>query len=336
MKSIFLFLLTGFALALCPTRALSQVTAGIETEFRQEKKQSPEISFSLDTLPKAYALLENAPQPLKWRSHLINYGTLGLYPVSMYWLYTQWYKDYPQSSFHFFNDNKEWEQMDKFGHVWDAYSIAKPLMKCYRWAGYDNKHSTLYASGIAFLYQTTIEVFDGFSSEWGFSAGDVLCNTLGTGLFAVQQLCAEKQWVVLKYSFHQTKYAQYRPSVLGSNLAENILKDYNGLTYWMSFNPSSFFRKEAVFPKWLSVSIGFGAEGMTGGESNPAVVDGKAIPSFQRYRQYYAGLDFDLARIPVKNWYLNALFKLINIVRLPAPAIEWGSGHKPKFNAFYF
>lgn len=29
-----------------------------------------------------------------------------------------WYADYPQSKFHFYNDNSEWMQMDKVGHFY--------------------------------------------------------------------------------------------------------------------------------------------------------------------------------------------------------------------------
>ncbi|MBK9525975.1 MAG: DUF2279 domain-containing protein [Bacteroidetes bacterium] len=281
-------------------------------------------------------LFENSPVPDKSRTRLLMCTTIGLYPVSMYWLYTQWYQDYPQSGFHFFNDNAEWEKMDKFGHAWDAYSISKPLMKCFRWSGYSNTKSTLLASGISFLYQTTVEVFDGFSEEWGFSSGDIICNTAGVGLFAAQQVGWEEQRIVLKYSFHQTKYSRYRPQLLGSNLPENILKDYNGLTYWASINPASFFKNKTWIPNWISLGIGFGAEGMTGGKENPEYVDGKMIPSFERYRQYYLGLDIDLARVQMKSKVLTSIFKFINIVHLPAPAIEFGKGRKARYHAFYF
>lgn len=279
---------------------------------------------------------ENASQPDRGRTRLLAGTVLGLYPVSMYWLYTQWYENYPQSNFHFFNDNNEWEKMDKFGHTWDAYSIAKPLAKSFRWAGLSNKRSTLYSSGIAFLYQTTIEVFDGFSSEWGFSSGDVIANTLGVSAFTVQQLIWEEQRIVLKYSFHQTKYSQFRPDLLGGSLPENILKDYNGLTYWVSVNPRSFLQKDNRFPKWLSIGLGFGAEGMTGGDFNPTEVDGRTIPAFERYTQYYLSIDFDLARVDFKSKFFNSFFKVINIIHLPAPAIEFSPGRKTSWHLFYF
>ena len=279
--------------------------------------------------------LEPSSVENKSRTHLLNYSVAGMYGLSMTWLYTQWYRDYPGSSFHFFDDNREWELMDKYGHLWDAYNISKPLMKCYSWSGYDEKKATLFGTGITFLFLTTVETFDGFSEQWGFSGGDMLANAGGLALFAGQQLTWHEQRIVLKYSFNQTKFSQYNPKLLGSKLPENILKDYNGLTYWLTVNPRSFF-KTSSFPKWLSIAIGFGAEGMTGGDINPKTVDGKSIPAFERYRQYYLSIDFDLARIETKSRFLNSVFKLINVIHLPAPAIEWGSGRKVIYRGMYF
>jgi len=136
-------------------------------------------TFSLRS--DSIGLFDVSPVPNKARIHLINYSIAAIYPASMVWLYTQWYKDYPQSSFHFFNDNGEWNQMDKFAHMWDAYSVSKPIMKLFYWSGMSKKKSALYGTGIAYLFQTTVEVFDGFSSEWGFSPGDAIANTLGAG-----------------------------------------------------------------------------------------------------------------------------------------------------------
>ncbi len=282
------------------------------------------------------SFLTNAEAPNKTRTRIVAGTVLGLYPLSMYWLYTQWYQDYPQSSFHFFNDNAEWEMMDKFGHTWDAYVISKMLYRSFNWAGQSNKRSTLYGCGIAYLYQTTVEVFDGFSAEWGFSMGDIAANTIGVAAFAAQQLTWEEQRIVLKYSFHQTEYAAYNPELLGTTLPENILKDYNGLTYWLNVNPRSWMSKESRFPKWLSIGFGYGAEGMTGGHENPTEVDGVPIPEFERYRQYYLSIDFDFSRVKFRSGFLNSFFKVINIIHLPAPALELSPGRKPVWHLLYF
>lgn len=50
----------------------------------------------------------------------------------------------------------------------------------------------------------------------------------------------------MKYSFHQTKYSQYRPDLLGSNIIENSIKDYNGMTIWLSFNIKSLILKKTA------------------------------------------------------------------------------------------
>jgi hypothetical protein len=65
---------------------------------------------------------------------------------------------------------------------------------------------------------------------------DIIANASGTALFVLWK----EQRITPKFSFHTTQYAQYRPNVLGSSLAEQMLKDYNGQTYWLSviYTPS--------------------------------------------------------------------------------------------------
>jgi hypothetical protein len=41
-----------------------------------------------------------------------------------------------------------------------------------------------------------------------------------------------------------------------------------------------------------------------------------------RYRRIFLSLDVDLSRIPVKNRLLKSAMSLINIVKIPAPALE--------------
>lgn len=270
------------------------------------------------------------------RLNKVNAAVVLGYTGSMVWLYSQWYKNYPLGKFHFFNDNSEWLQMDKFAHGWDAYNVAKPLYHVYRWTGMDNKKAVLRAAGIAYLYQTTVEVFDGFSQEWGFSSGDVLSNTAGMLLFAGQQYYWDEQRITLKFSFRTTAYSKFRPDLLGSNLPERILKDYNGLTFWLTANPYDFYIGRNFLPKWLSLAVGFGGEGMTGGKFNPTVVDGKPIPSFERRRQYYLSVDVQLSKIKTKSKFLNTAFKLLGVIHIPAPAIEFSDKAKTRGHWLYF
>ena len=58
------------------------------------------------------------------RKKIVWSGTAVAYTAGMTGLYQLWYKDYPQSSFHFFNDVDEWQKQDKLGHVGSAYDLS--------------------------------------------------------------------------------------------------------------------------------------------------------------------------------------------------------------------
>ena len=259
-----------------------------------------------------------------------------LYVASLTGLYFAWYKDYPQSAFHLFNDENEWMQIDKCGHTLAAYYISRIGYSTYRWSGVKEKQAIWYGGLLGFAYMLNIEILDGFSSGWGFSVGDLTANTLGSMVFIGQQLAWHEQRFSLKYSFHQTEYAQYRPDLLGDNLLQNTLKDYNGVSFWVSGNISSFLPETSKFPKWLNIAAGYGAEGMTGAFDNSTQHNGQPIPQFSRYRKFFLSLDVDLTRIPTKSKVLKGIFTVLNFIKIPAPAIEYNTLGQFKVWGYYY
>ena len=248
------------------------------------------------------------------------------YTVSMVGLYQLWYAKYPKSSFHTINDNSEWLQMDKMGHAMTSYYVGKMGMDLIKWTGDTKKNQLIYGAGLGFAFLTTIEVFDGFSKEWGFSTGDIIANASGTGLLIGQELLWNEQRIQFKYSFHQTEFASQNNELLGSNFLEQSLKDYNGQTYWLSANLWSF-NKQSKIPKWLNVAIGYGAENMISGY--PEGIN-------NRYRQFYLSLDLDLTKIKTKSKFLKNLFSTANFIKIPTPTLSYSKQNKFKFHYFYF
>jgi hypothetical protein len=265
------------------------------------------------------------------RIYLLVGGQSLIYASSITLLYYAWYKDYPRSSFQFFNDNDEWLQMDKAGHVTTTAYFGKFGYEMYRWAGIDRKTSIWVGGSTGFIFLTVIEILDGFSAQWGASWGDFAANALGSGLFIGQQLAWDDQRFNLKYSFHQTEYARYNPEQLGNNFPENMLKDYNGQTYWLSGNIKSFLPKQSRFPYWLNVSLGYSGEGMLGANTNPS-----NLPQFPRYRQYFLSLDVDLARIKTNSHVLKFVLNGINFIKIPFPALEYNQIDGFRFHPVYF
>lgn len=265
------------------------------------------------------------------------------YSAAMVGLYAAWYKDYPQTNFHSFNDFHEWMQMDKIGHAYSAYAESKASMELWRWTGIDRKKRIWIGGMSGAFYQTVIEVLDGFSAEWGWSWTDFAANIVGSGMLVAQELAWDEQRIQFKFSFHRKTYLDPELNarsneLFGKSTAERFLKDYNGQTYWLSFNIRSFF-PESRIPAWLNISFGTGAEGLFGATENKATDDNGNVyfyrPDVKRYRQWYLAPDIDLTRIKTKHKGLKLVFNLLNVVKFPMPALQYSNG-KFRFNAIAF
>lgn len=241
-------------------------------------------------------------------------------------LYHLWYANYPQSSFHFINDNKEWKQMDKFGHGFSAYTLSEVGFNTCQSLGFNKKRALIYGGLLGMVFQTPIEVFDGFSKEWGASTGDLAANTTGWALFFGQQVFLNKQVVRMKWGYQNSGLAHLRPNVLGSNFSERILKDYNGQTYWFSANLRDITGTNKI-PAWLNIALGYGANGMIGGNSN-YILDKQGNVAYdyrtiERYRTYSLSLDVDFSRVKTKSKLLKGVFRYINWLKVPFPSVTF-------------
>ena len=253
----------------------------------------------------------------------------GLAAVTLIGLHQLWYADYPQSEFHFINDNSEWLQMDKMGHFFSTYYLTNYSSQAMKWAGVSRKNQLLYGAAVGMVFMTTVEVFDGHSSKWGASTGDLMANSLGTGLFLGQELLWKEQRIVPKFSFHSTAFASNNPELFGNSWNENLLKDYNGQSYWLSFNLHSFF-KSSPLPQWVNVAFGYGAEGMRSGNQNPL------LENEPRYRQFYISLDVDLTKIKTNSALLKTVFSVFNTLKVPAPTLEFSRSGQVGWHFVYF
>src|SRR5580692_1375051 len=79
-----------------------------------------------------------------------------------------WYKHFKRSNFHFFNDNSEWLMMDKGGHAFSAYNITSIQNDIMEWCGVKPQAASLIGCATALGWMAMIELFDGYSSQWGF------------------------------------------------------------------------------------------------------------------------------------------------------------------------
>ena len=258
---------------------------------------------------------------------------IGIVPTaSSYFLLNElWYKDYPRTQLHSFNDNGEWLQMDKAGHAFSAYQLCKLYTSLYRWSSIDNSSSLMLGCASSMLYLTSIELLDGRSAQWGFSWGDMLANASGNFLFFTQQKCWNEQRIALKFSYQPSVYAKENPEQLGRNFQQRIIKDYNAQTYWASFNIHQFMASDAAFPRWLNLAIGYGATKMTTAKN---VVDD--VNNFQREREFYFSFDADLERVQWKKKWMRRTAKVLSFIKIPGPTLEIREGGNLKLHGLFF
>ncbi len=290
------------------------------------------------------------------------------YGASMVVLHNQWYANYPTSKFHTFDDWRHWNQMDKMGHWLMSYNQSRWIFGGARWAGIQPKPAAWIGFAGSQLIMTSLEMFDGFSSQWGFSWGDIGANVLGSGMFLAQQLSWGEQRILMKWSTQPQRYSTepiypFSPpgsenwatleararAIYGTGLLTLLLKDYNALTVWVSANPRAFLAENDLswWPRWLNVAVGVGAQHLYtaygyewkgnrncyGPSCDHYRVDAQQYP---RTRQFYLSLDIDLTRIPIRSRLLRMLAYAVNIVKIPAPTLEWTNRGAIRFHPLYF
>jgi Predicted periplasmic lipoprotein (DUF2279) len=279
--------------------------------------------------------------PNKNRIWLITGINVAGYGGSLIILNNTWYKNYPRTSFHTFDDSKEWLQVDKVGHAWTAYNTGRLSAAMWKWTGLSDKKATLIGGLSGAGYLTVIEFLDGHSSQWGWSWSDIGANIFGSGLFIGQQLGWKEQRIQYKFSFHKNNYGQPQleqraDNLFGKSWYERMLKDYNAQSYWLSFNLKSFLPKSNL-PSWLNIAAGYGADGMFGGFENKWTDSSgdHNRSDIRRVRQFYLAPDIDFTKIKTNKKWLRTAFQFLNAFKFPAPAVEV-SGGKVKVHAISF
>lgn len=268
------------------------------------------------------------------RVRLVAGGHLAVYGGSIAGLSIMWYSKKPQSTFHFFDDNAEWLQIDKAGHLYGAYQLGRASHALWRWAGVPEKKSVWLGGLSGLAFQTIVEVLDGFQASYGFSIGDYVANLAGTATFVSQELAWEEQRIKIKFSSVPRTYAapdlaERAKNIYGSTLPERLLKDYNHQAYWVSANLHSLLGTDGL-PPWLNLAVGYGAEGMFGARSNVArdaegniTFDRSDIP---RARQWFLSPDIDFSKIKTSKKGIRVLLFVLDAVKFPAPALELSHG----------
>jgi hypothetical protein len=250
--------------------------------------------------------------------------TSAYYTLSLVVLSETWYKDKRRTSFHFYNDNGGYLQVDKFGHAFGSY--------VYSYIGYHyllntacSKIEALYfGATLGLILQSPIEIMDGLHEGYGFSWGDMAANAFGSALILGQELTFGEQAFLFKFSYWESDYAAKANGYLGKSAFDRLLNDYNGHTYWLSM-PVNKLTPAKNIPQWLNIAVGYGANGMYGEFANITSYNGADIPETKRYRQVLLSPDINWTKIKTNSKFLKIIFRGMTFIKLPSPALEYNS-----------
>ena len=195
--------------------------------------------------------------------------------------------------------------IDKFGHIYSTSLFSQNFYSIARWAGYNETQASWLSAGSALTVLTAMEVWDGHFRSWGFSPGDFTANVAGALLPVAQRHIGFMQNIDYKMSYN----------FLADKAEGSGVHDYDHMTFWLTANPSGFFKglNGIPFLRFFNIAAGFGI-----------------TPGFPHQQELYLALDYNLKKIKVKNAYLRHLTEVLDRFHLPAPAIRF----RPGFTGF--
>jgi hypothetical protein len=256
-----------------------------------------------------------------------------------------WYDESERTGFHFYSESEniagtaaddgwldDWHafaQVDKFGHVWTSWHIARIVGRYGRWAGLPPREAGLFGGAVSTIFQMQIEVSDGFSEAYGFSRTDALSNLIGSTVGGLKVAYPERLgWLGAKYSYRPSPYYGTRTTGVGGGgvggYLGNAIKDYDGATYWLTVRPKELLQGRArqVWPDWLAFSAGYGGDGLAHAVSGLSYPDSPEGESYEHRREFYIGPDIDLLHSLDLPQPFQAVLRFFQFVRLPAPALQ--------------
>ncbi|MES2389929.1 MAG: DUF2279 domain-containing protein [Bacteroidota bacterium] len=249
----------------------------------------------------------------------------GVVTLGMLIMNKMWYATDTARTWHWFNDNAEWLQMDKAGHFFTVFTTSRIVMHALKNLGLTPLRAAAFASMASFLSMSPVEYFDGFEPAYGASKGDIIANASGALALFLQIRIWGRVVIAPKFSFWQSGFAPLRPEVLGNSFAREMLKDYNGQTYWLNIPLNRLMPPAArLFPEWLNLSVGQSAENMVYGREFQNLAHG-----FHPYRQILLSVNIGLTKTPLWKKHGHRLpFRAVaywfEVVQMPFPALEVG------------
>jgi hypothetical protein len=266
---------------------------------------------SFDPVPILPASPDTAPHDTavnKARLALVGGALVGSMVVIHIYQQNGWWKD-NRAPFHFQEDLTYGLGVDKIGHFYGAYLLQFVISGCVRWANVEDVPAMWIGSAGALLFQTYVEVEDGFSA-WGFDRVDWASDLAGSAWPIARYYVPYLQNFDLKLSYHSSSLLGSKGGIGFRGQKHLIIDDYEGQTLWMALNVHNMLPESwrGYWPRFLNLAVGYGAREVAGPSPYPVVL---------------LAPDLDMtAVIPPSNPLFKTIGEVLNFIHMPLPAVQ--------------
>lgn len=245
--------------------------------------------------------------------------------LHVYQMQTFWQQRSP--TFNLIEDGTYAKGVDKFGHFFGGHLMCYYSTEVLQASGLSVESAHVWGTLLGMVYQTYVEIEDGYGSNWGFSPSDMYANAAGATYYLAQYYVPFLQNFTPKWIY--TPASWIRESARAEGLT--FIDDYSSSTFYMSCKVFNLLPASAQqwWPRWLNVAVGYAARGLDTPNSDTKII---------------LALDYDLPELlpdfratvggtlgDVLNWCKQTF----NYLKLPSPALEFGASGVTRFNLMY-
>ena len=256
--------------------------------------------YTLDgSLPRTFTQLDPLKTALVGGGFTAILGGLQIYQYNAFWS--------DRTTFRIIDDGDLEYGADKGGHMFAAYTMSKLATDALMTSGFSHDLAVVSGGLIGAGYQFFVEVQDGFGRGWGFSPSDVYANTAGSVFHIMQHFIPFFSNIHFKGTYFPAPWMGEKTR----KGASTPIDDYSAWTWWFSFDIHGMLPQEAqsFWPPWLNISVGYAARNLEWADAS---------------RRYILSVDYNLEKLlPDGSPFWNWLRQYLNIIKLPAPALEF-------------
>lgn len=218
--------------------------------------------------------------------------------------------------------DEDFRDQDKFGHLLGGYQLTRVGYEALTASCVSRKKALTASVVYAALFQLQIEIFDGMYEKYGFSYPDMIANTTGQTLAAMQELNPHLDWLRPTISYSPSAAMRNRANFTQPSELRRTL-DYSGQTYWFAADVHALLPKAArsYWPSLLRVSAG---------HSITDYIDPITGASHRARRKLLLSIDIDPEKLPGQNRYWKGIKHQLSYYHFPSPALQL----TPSFRGF--